>query len=572
MKNRNLIIAAVCLALLVAAVFSPAGTVHADKKDIQNVVLAADGTLTWDPFDGAVKYWITFGEVAFEPEGTSDNLYDRAIMYHFKTGTYGFSLVACNESWNDISNHYSGSFDFTAPIGLETPTGMKWDGRKAVWNSVDGALEYEVYVYRGDGGYESSYRTEDTFYDFSDSIYFLTGREYCFTVVALGETGKGDSEESAKSALTEGWFNKTDIQNVRLSEDGILSWDPYEGATHYWVWYGPAATEPIGYSIDLFMISAACEYETGDYGFSVVACNDNWNNLSYVYSGTYHYEKSFLVTFDTGEAKQVPPQLVKEGGKATEPEDIPEFGSFEFAYWKLGDEMYDFNTVLTGNITLTPLYFVKAEAHAYPAEGGFVYTGEAYPPETGDPDMAEKWGAEMEETSIAEFGAKANDGYIFKGWRAGSPTETGVDVTGDQSGDFYLDAEDNTRVNFKLNNPQYVFYAIFEKVSGDPEETATPEVSAEPETTEMPENTEEPTSTEALATETAENPTGEAPETQEPGENPSTEPPVATENPDGGGKTEKNLKAALIAVSVVAGVLLAGAAAVIIILLLKRKK
>ncbi|MBO7503269.1 MAG: hypothetical protein J6U38_02780, partial [Clostridia bacterium] len=171
-----------------------------------------------------------------------------------------------------------------------------------------------------------------------------------------------------------------------------------------------------------------------------------------------------------------------------------------------------------------------------------------------------------------EFGAKANDGYIFKGWRAGSPTETGVDVTGDQSGDFYVDAEDNTRVNFKLNNPQYVFYAIFEKVSGDPEETATPEVSAEPETTEMPENTEEPTSTEALATETAENPTGEAPETQEPGENPSTEPPVATENPDGGGKTEKNLKAALIAVSVVAGVLLAGAAAVIIILLLKRKK
>jgi len=37
---------------------------------------------------------------------------------------------------------------------------------------------------------------------------------------------------------------KKDIANVQLSEDGILTWDAYEGATRYWIVFGPVSFEP----------------------------------------------------------------------------------------------------------------------------------------------------------------------------------------------------------------------------------------------------------------------------------------------------------------------------------------
>ncbi len=580
MKTINrILMAALAAALIVAAVFSLALTAGADneKKDIQNVVLAEDGTLTWDPYEGAAQYWIRLGPVAFNPEGTSTNLFERAVGFHLLTGKHAFSIVACDENWADLSNYYYGEFDFVAPIGLDAPANPRWEGKTAVWDAVNGAIEYEVYVYRSEGGAESSYRTEGTSYDFSDSIYFLTGTEYCFKVVAIGAEGVGDSEQSAASGNIDGWFTKTDIQNVTLSEDGILSWDPYDGATRYWLRYDSAAMEPIGYSVDLFMLSAESGFETGEHHFSIVACDDNWQDLSFAYSGTYQYEKSYAVIFETGEARQVPPQRVKEGGKAKEPEDIPELDDFEFAFWMLDGEMYDFNTVLTGNVYLTPLYYVKAEAHAYPAEGGFVYTGEAFPPETGDPDISGKWTADFTGDSLAEFSAKANDGYVFKEWRRDKPT--GFVVNGNTNNSLYVDSEENTRLYFNLSDSGYVVYAIFEKIGGE-NETAAPDVTAEPENTETPGITETPEITDAPevtaepateatddaeATGNAEDPTGDPSETEE---------PAPTKNPDGGGQNNngKGLKAALIAVSVTAGVLLAGAAAVIAVLLIKRKK
>ena len=239
--------------------------------------------------------------------------------------------------------------------------------------------------------------------------------------------------------------------------------------------------------------------------------------------------------------------------------------------------MYDFNTVLTGNVYLTPLYYVKAEAHAYPAEGGFVYTGEAFPPETGNPDISGKWAADFTGDSLAEFSAKANDGYVFKEWRRDKPT--GFVVNGNTNNSLYVDSEENTRLYFNLSDSGYVVYAIFEKIGGE-NETAAPDATAEPENTETPEVTETPEITDAPevtaepateatddaeATGNAEDPTGSPSETEKPG---------PTKNPDGGGQKggEKGLKAALIAVSVTAGVLLAGAAAVIAVLLIKRKK
>ena len=62
------------------------------------------------------------------------------------------------------------------------------------------------------------------------------------------------------------------------------------------------------------------------------------------------------VTFDAANGTETTTQLVGYNGKATEP-DAPEAPqSYAFSHWALNGEEYDFNSVVTGDITLTAVY------------------------------------------------------------------------------------------------------------------------------------------------------------------------------------------------------------------------
>ncbi len=277
--------------LLISALLAAASVDVSAGSDIPNVSLSEEGVLSWDPYQGATRYWIIMGSDSFEPEGNSADLYARACLSNFPTGEYTFSLVACDDNWNNLSDYYYGKYSFTAPIGLDEVKNPRWEGKTAVWDPVDGAAGYNVYLFSGDNNVDVNY-VEQTSYDFSDSIKLVAGNEYRFSVMAIAEGDKPNGTMSDFSGTIPGWFEYKDIQNVKI-ENGILSWDAFDGATRYWIRLSSGgAYEPDGTS---FNINEKIGYEGGidgeTYTFDLVACLSDWTEISKHYSETYVYEK-----------------------------------------------------------------------------------------------------------------------------------------------------------------------------------------------------------------------------------------------------------------------------------------
>ncbi len=266
-------------------------TAFAEQQEIRNVTISDSGVLTWDPYEGATRYWITLGSsaVAFQPEGTSSDLYKEAMKANLPSGTYSFSLVACDDNWNNLSLTYYGTYIFNPPVGLDEVKGLRWEGRTAKWDAVEGAVGYNVYIYGGGNMILNDY-CEETSLDYSKSVWLEAGNDYCFSVMAVAEGDNANGPMSEFSDTIPGWFERKDIQNVKL-ENGILSWDPYEGADRYWLIMG-GAWEPEGTSADLNFLLISGDYGSGVYSIDLVACLDDWTNISKHYTGTFEYVKS----------------------------------------------------------------------------------------------------------------------------------------------------------------------------------------------------------------------------------------------------------------------------------------
>ena len=88
---------------------------------------------------------------------------------------------------------------------------------------------------------------------------------------------------------------------------------------------------------------------------------------------------TYMVTFDSAGGSDVPSQEVVSGNLATEP-TAPTREGFTFAGWYLGDTAYNFNTPVTGNITLVA-HWTDAKTYTVtiaPADITVYTGGEAY--------------------------------------------------------------------------------------------------------------------------------------------------------------------------------------------------
>jgi hypothetical protein len=320
------ILSCVIVIALILALFSVVPHADDDRKEIQNVNLSPEGVLTWDPYEGATRYWITFEpQDAFEPEGCSADLYQRARDVNFASGTHSFSLVACNDNWGNLSQIYYGTFEYTAPVGLGKVDNLRWDGKTARWDPVDGAVGYNVYLYNGDVS-TNYYYVEETYLDFSNSIALVLGNDYRFAVMAIADGDGANGEMSELSGSTPGWFEYRDIQNVNISEDGILTWDHYEGAERYWLRYGDGACETGDeLTVDLNRLFTEYGAESGTYRIDLVACLSNWTDISHHYDGTFDYVKPEVTATPEPQptAPEIPPEETQTDETAAPATDVP---------------------------------------------------------------------------------------------------------------------------------------------------------------------------------------------------------------------------------------------------------
>ena len=97
-------------------------------------------------------------------------------------------------------------------------------------------------------------------------------------------------------------------------------------------------------------------------------------------------------------------QIVQAGEKAIEP-DVPSRQGYQFTDWYLDDTKYDFNTAVTGNMTLTAQWRINQYTITFDTDGG-----SAIAPITQD------YG-----TAITAPAAPTKTGYTFAGWDRAIP-------------------------------------------------------------------------------------------------------------------------------------------------------
>ena len=96
--------------------------------------------------------------------------------------------------------------------------------------------------------------------------------------------------------------------------------------------------------IEAYYSDVNAEYGLSDFGWSK-------DELSFNYKEEAPVVKTYTVTFDSNGGSAVASQTVEEGKTATKPAN-PTREGYTFKYWTLNGREYDFNTAVTGNITL----------------------------------------------------------------------------------------------------------------------------------------------------------------------------------------------------------------------------
>lgn len=184
---KRLSAAFLVLALLVTAVplMSSIRTVQAAEPTgtMKNVKLSG-GKLTWSKYTGADHYIIIVGGVTFasvSKDTTSCNVEDLAAKEGLASGKISVAISARNKSDNDISQPWTGSFQYTSKGTVAKPANLRWNRGYACWDAVKNADSYVVYTYYK-GNFFDRYETKEP--KISLASHLTAGNQYAFGVVA----------------------------------------------------------------------------------------------------------------------------------------------------------------------------------------------------------------------------------------------------------------------------------------------------------------------------------------------------------------------------------------------------
>ena len=162
-------------------------------------------------------------------------------------------------------------------------------------------------------------------------------------------------KEKVKASLPE-------LQNVQISDEGIMTWDAFDGAADYdWsIKTGGGTCKET--SVDLKEFCSLCCWKSGSYQVTIFARNASGEAISETWSGTYNYVSEH--------AQLATPSNIQWTGNVMTWDPVPyatryrvgfKYGSWEYVY----TNSYDFSNYAPEAPTAFEIYIV-AEAPGYP--------------------------------------------------------------------------------------------------------------------------------------------------------------------------------------------------------------
>ncbi len=119
--------------------------------------------------------------------------------------------------------------------------------------------------------------------------------------------------------------------------------------------------------------------------------------------GKYEKATNYTIKFNSNGGTKVNNQTVGSGGKATEPNNVKKEG-YLLDGWYLNNKKYDFNTVVTGNITLTAKWSEDPNVKRYEVKFN----------SNGGSNVASQ--RIIENKTVTKPKNPTRSGYAFKGW------------------------------------------------------------------------------------------------------------------------------------------------------------
>ncbi|MBO4535436.1 MAG: putative Ig domain-containing protein, partial [Clostridia bacterium] len=285
----------VLLVLTFAFALAVTGVVFATQTalalpSLSNVHVDKDGVLRWDAFAGAAGYsvlWGVGGGNATDGEGNSVTYYDlehNAKQFHWESGTYNWSVYACDENGDAISATAEGTYTYTSTqTPLDAPTNLVWDHVMCRWDEVEGAFDYHICVYNAANNSLLAYDSVST-----NEWHFGTPKvnvEYYFEVRAQAGFDDLDHTHSAFARSANKTFPQVvaALSGVTITE-GMLTWDAVTGEAHWDVGVGSGGGDYYEKPVDLYLMCAEIGFETGTYRLRIQVYNEYDEPLAPLYT------------------------------------------------------------------------------------------------------------------------------------------------------------------------------------------------------------------------------------------------------------------------------------------------
>lgn len=286
-----------------------------EKGDITNIRIQTNKIIVFDAYEGAVKYRYTYGKMKTTTQNNYIDPYFDMMSMGWDSGTYPLSLVALDENGDEISNTWYSYFEFVAPHPkLDTPQNLKWKGTKATWDMLEHASQYTVELYDVTDGeviaYKGAYGANPEV-DFSEELSwdYCQGKDFTFNVSAtsllddiwydtelLEATMWPDSDMAYGTDIYHVDAEKYNLDDVEFSqENGFLRFGPYYDNYRVKFTFGNIEEyiDDTTY-IDLKNKAKDIGLANGTYKLELISVDENNNELSYPWTGSYQVNSEYL--------------------------------------------------------------------------------------------------------------------------------------------------------------------------------------------------------------------------------------------------------------------------------------